>query len=344
MLHRTTPTEGTFLNSIGLAAALLCGSAIGLVLVGLYPAGLDPVYGIIILSLAFATLLPFLLARGSKRAVWICLLTAFVLAGCGRALLIHPPVTPDDLAYYDAPPIKPSVRVIGVVSAEPVFSDRSQRLRISARSICTGEACLARTGATSPFQVKGDMYAVVARYPEFGVGEVLSLSGHLTPPPKLSGFDYAAYLARQGVFSYMSFPKISTLGRSSDTGLVSYIADQRSAARRILQSVVAEPEASIAVGVVTGDRTSMSDQIKANFRRSGTTHILAISGENIALLVGTVWLFYGGGKVKRRMPVWLALLVILLVIAYTIFTGASPSVVRAAFMGTLLLLGPVLGR
>jgi competence protein ComEC len=57
-----------------------------------------------------------------------------------------------------------------------------------------------------------------------------------------------------------------------------------------------------------------------------------------------IWLFYGGGRVKRRMPAWLAGVVVLLVVVYTIFTGASPSVVRAAIMGSVLVLGPVLGR
>ena len=52
----------------------------------------------------------------------------------------------------------------------------------------------------------------------------------------------------------------------------------------------------------------------------------------------------GAARTKRRMSAWLALLVILLVVVYTIFTGASPSVVRAAIMGSVLLLGPVVGR
>jgi competence protein ComEC len=142
----------------------------------------------------------------------------------------------------------------------------------------------------------------------------------------------------------MSFPKVVSLGRQEETGPISYLIEQRTAARKTLQSVVAEPEASIAVGVVTGDRTSMSDRLQDAFRRSGTTHILAISGENISLLVGMLWLFFGGRRNRRRMPTLLALTVIALLASYTIFTGATPSVVRAAIMGTVLLLGPVVGR
>jgi competence protein ComEC len=100
---------------------------------------------------------------------------------------------------------------------------------------------------------------------------MLTLSGHLTQPPSFSDFDYAAYLARQGVFSYMSFPKVANLGRNEEVGIAAYIVGQRASARRVLQATVPEPEASIAVGVVTGDRSSISDQVQTAFRRSGTT-------------------------------------------------------------------------
>jgi competence protein ComEC len=62
------------------------------------------------------------------------------------------------------------------------------------------------------------------------------------------------------------------------------------------------------------------------------------------MLVGLVWLVLGGGKSKRRLPVWLALTLLLLLAVYTVFTGATPSVVRAAIMSTVLLLAPILGR
>src|SRR5438045_6755826 len=87
---------GIDVSSIGLAVGLVCGSGFGLLLVSLYPAGLDPTYGIIILALALAALLTSLLGWGTttqaRRAVRAALLLAFVLIGCGRALLIHPPV------------------------------------------------------------------------------------------------------------------------------------------------------------------------------------------------------------------------------------------------------------
>src|SRR3954463_10100517 len=99
------------MNSIGLAVALVCGSALGLLVVGLYPAGLDPNYGQILLVLALATAIPAILARASNRLLWTSLLIGFFLLGVGRSLLIHPPVTSADLAYYNSAPSGPFVTV-----------------------------------------------------------------------------------------------------------------------------------------------------------------------------------------------------------------------------------------
>ncbi|MEO8288797.1 MAG: ComEC/Rec2 family competence protein [Chloroflexota bacterium] len=325
------------MNSIGLALSILGGCLLGLLLMSLHPAGLDPVYGLLLLALSAAAILAAFFARGSRRTFWVSLLAAFTLLGVGRTLLMHPPLTPDDLAYYNASPSSPPVAIVGEVSGEPVLSDRSQRLRISVRII-------RKPHEPGPIALQGDMYAVVSRYPEYSVGESLVLSGTLTVPPTFSGFDYAAYLARQGIFSYMTFPTVESLGRLDDSGLESRIASLRYDARTTLRKAIAEPEAALTIGVVIGDRSSMSDEVLTAFKRSGTVHILAISGQNISLLVGIVWLLYSGGRRRVRMPVWLAIVLILLVSAYTLFTGASPSVVRAALMSTVLILAPVVGR
>jgi ComEC/Rec2-related protein len=62
------------------------------------------------------------------------------------------------------------------------------------------------------------------------------------------------------------------------------------------------------------------------------------------ILVGLIWLFVGGRAGKRRMPIWLTLLTITMLVIYTAFTGATPSVIRAAIMGAVLLIAPLVGR
>ena len=80
------------------------------------------------------------------------------------------------------------------------------------------------------------------------------------------------------------------------------------------------------------------------FQTSGTTHILAISGQNIALIVGFVWLLFSKLLPETRMPPSLVVALLICLAFYTAFTGATPSVLRAAIMGGILLVAPLVRR
>jgi competence protein ComEC len=261
------------------------------------------------------------------------------LFGCGSALVRQPPITPSHLAHYNSPGGDDSV-VVGTVSAEPVRLDTYQRVRLAAEEIRPSGEIAAR-------RVEGDLIALLPRYPIHQIGERLSLSGTLTEPPTFSSFNYAAYLARQGVHSYMRFPRARSLNPSPGDAispLAQVVGSARERAREALRKNIPEPQAALAVGVVVGDRSSLPPGVEEAFRRSGTTHVLAISGQNIALIVGFIWLAFGGGTGQRRLPGWLVPLVLVLLAFYTLFTGANVAVVRASTMASVLIMAPVVGR
>jgi competence protein ComEC len=142
----------------------------------------------------------------------------------------------------------------------------------------------------------------------------------------------------------MLYPKVTQRSIVVEGGLPGLVSAARERVRQALREGLPEPQAALAVGVVTGDRTSIPEDLQEAFTRSGTTHILAISGQNISMLVGFVFLAYGGGKERRKMPLWLLGTILLLLAVYTIFTGATPAVVRAALMSGVLLMSHAVGR
>jgi competence protein ComEC len=93
-------------------------------------------------------------------------------------------------------------------------------------------------------------------------------------------------------------------------------------------------------GILYGDR-GLSQQANAAFRASGMTHLIAVSGSNIAIVVSLfvpVLLLFG-----YRRP-WAILLSGIGIILFTLFVGADASVIRAAIMGWLAILARVFGR
>ena len=186
------------------------------------------------------------------------------------ALLRHPPPTARDLAYYNAPAID---------TGEPRPSGHARGRNHGRTDLRRSLADPAHKRGYDPAQdgeglipVSGDLLAVVPRYPEYSFGERLSLVGRLTVPPRFDTFDYAAYLAHLGVYSYLSFPKATSFGRSDDNWLAGLVVGARASARSALQRAIAEPQASLAVGVVLGDRSSMPPTSRTTSRHRHNAH------------------------------------------------------------------------
>ena len=92
--------------------------------------------------------------------------------------------------------------------------------------------------------------------------------------------------------------------------------------------------AALASGLLLGERAEFTDEFEEAMRNSGTTHIVALSGYNIAILVVVISGIFSY-LWNRRIAFYLSLLIIP---GFVIMTGASPSVIRAGIMGLILLL------
>lgn len=114
----------------------------------------------------------------------------------------------------------------------------------------------------------------------------------------------------------------------------------RAALGEPLRRLVPEPESGILLGIALGDRTSITAELAYAFARSGTTHLLAISGFNMTLVaaaVGAVLRGHAGPRVR-------AVAIVAAVVLYSLLVGLGASVVRSAIMATATGLGLALGR
>ncbi|HEY8177341.1 MAG TPA: ComEC/Rec2 family competence protein, partial [Candidatus Limnocylindria bacterium] len=168
-------------------------------------------------------------------------------------------------------------------------------------------------------------------------GDRLRVTSTLEAPQDFDGFAYRAYLARQGVAAIASSRGVSVVGH--EQGLV---ADALHGARSWLlvglNRLVPEPEAALAAGILLGVRSGIDPAINDAFTRAGLTHVIAISGWNIAIVAAIA---AAASRPLARLPSgrWLAAAAAMsAVAAYVLLTGASPSVMRAALMAGALLV------
>lgn len=121
---------------------------------------------------------------------------------------------------------------------------------------------------------------------------------------------------------------------------LSAFAELRSALGEPLRRLVPEPESGILLGIALGDRASISADLAYAFSRSGTSHLLAISGFNMTLVataVGTALRGRAGPRVRAAATVGS-------VVLYSLLVGLGGSVVRSAIMAATTALGLALGR
>jgi competence protein ComEC len=162
-------------------------------------------------------------------------------------------------------------------------------------------------------------------------GAILDALVRVTAPrgPK-NGFDERTWLRRHGVHVVLLVDRWRIVGRRGGLGGV---AD---ALRRRLQSSVARGltgyRAAVLEGVVLGEDSGLSDELRRRFRASGLYHLLAVSGQNVALVAGSALLLAWLLGVPRLIGQLCALASIC---AYVLAVGAQPSVVRAGVAGAL---------
>jgi len=274
-----------------------------------------------------------LIGRRSWRALpWAVLAAALLVGGAWHYDSTLPPTEPGGIARYnDLPDEAAPVRFRAVVSGEPDERGASVRLRLSAREVF---------GDGRWQETSGGVLVRAPLFPRYEYGDLLEVTGKLETPFTSDDFDYRDYLARRGVYSTIAYPKATLLATDQGNPLWAGLYDLRADLGSALADALPQPEASLAQGILLGQRTSLPPSLSQAFNDTGTSHLLAVSGYNVTLVAG---LFIAGlaWLIGRRPAAWLALAAI---VGYAFLVGGQPSVLRAAVMGGLYVVATALGR
>ena len=102
-------------------------------------------------------------------------------------------------------------------------------------------------------------------------------------------------------------------------------------------------ELAIAQALILGDKSLLDQEVKNSFTNTGAMHVLAVSGLHIGIIMQIlmVVLGYFPKIISRKKALTLVLIVMWI---YAFITGMSPSVVRAVFMFSVLVIVQLAGR
>ena len=178
-------------------------------------------------------------------------------------------------------------------------------------------------------------------------GLEMRCAGQLEPMPiprNPGEFDYGRYLEMndiQGIISVSSFSNLLVSRSPPGNRFERLVSKWRAGSYAVFDRLHGHDHAAFLKGIVLGYRADISAEIKEAFLNTGTVHILAVSGSNVAFVIMIISSTLGLLRVPRKAA---SSLVIIGLIVYMILTGSSASVVRATIMAIVLLMGSRLGR
>jgi competence protein ComEC len=176
---------------------------------------------------------------------------------------------------------------------------------------------------------------------EWFYGDRIMLKGEIKVPAISDGFSYRDYLSRQGVYSMMEFPAARLVEAGAGNYFYTRLYSFRFKAYAAIKVLFPPDEAALLSGILLGLDMDIPDSLTKAFQDTGTSHIIAISGFNISIIAALAAML-SARLIRNRWRAFLATLV--MVTAYTLLAGATPSVVRAAIMGVMTLFGRLIGR
>lgn len=260
--------------------------------------------------------------------VWVGFCVFFFLIGSLYFLYF------ESKTYFDWP-IDSDVVVIASIVARPERNITEQKvllrtneLEVNNKLIKLGDALL---------------LAKLSLRDNLQYGDEIKIYGRISKPFSNEEFDYRRYLMKYPVYGVINrAQKVENLPHSINTRQRALRSLHRFSEKleNSLNLALPEPHASLAAGIILGQRRSLPDKFIDNLNRVGLSHIVAISGYNITVIfavLGDVLAVY----LSRRRVFWFGTV---LALFFIFMTGLSPSIIRAAIFSILILFGGTIGR
>ncbi len=109
----------------------------------------------------------------------------------------------------------------------------------------------------------------------------------------------------------------------------------------LLQVHVGGEEGNLAAALLTGDKTDLSQQSTVNFKRTGLSHVMAVSGLHLSIFIGMISYLLSRIDINRKIISAVSLLFVGLVV---VLGGFSTSVLRAGIMSAVMFVGHLINR
>jgi len=234
------------------------------------------------------------------------------------------------------------VVVTGFICSEPEIKENSVVYILKTESICKVKNKFVKRirGKILLTTLKGEDAYIY----EYGRG--LKITGQMNLPDRPrnpGGFNYRGYLSQSGVSAsvFSTNDQIIPLKEIRANMLLKYGLHLRGKIIKTIEESLPEQQAGLLTGMLIGYREGLIEEIQEVFSDSGLTHIMAVSGANIAFIVFPMLFILKKLRVNYKAA---NILVMNTLVLFVLITGFEPSVLRAVIMAETALLGKIINR
>jgi len=264
-------------------------------------------------------------------------------------LAINPYLYPDtDAGHISAFAGKEKVTIVGMIAENPIWSPEKTELKIAASEVLRSDAAL---------PVRGNVWLTCPGRPPLAYGDIIRIKTRLRFPRNYGnpggGDMEKRFLFRETLVrgTIGSPADLVVLRRGQGNILKTRLEAFRSDLRTLIGEYAPSPHAQIIQASILGNQKEIPQETMELFNRTGTSHIIAISGFNIAiisaffaLLIRGTLMFFPYLLLRFDRNKWTVILTVVPVIAFTFAAGAGVSVVRAAIMVIAFMAALLIGR
>ncbi|OIP65788.1 MAG: hypothetical protein COV32_03480 [Candidatus Yonathbacteria bacterium CG10_big_fil_rev_8_21_14_0_10_43_136] len=222
------------------------------------------------------------------------------------------------------------LKVDGMIVGEPDVREEYTNVVIETKSV---------------YKEKTRILVRTQAFPELKYGDLVSVVGNVTVPKNfpsddnMRAFDYQSYLAKDGIFYQMYFPKVAVVSHGNGNVILEKLFAFKSWLIKNISQRIPEPEAALANGITLGAKQSLGEDLIQKFRETGIAHIVVLSGYNIAVVASII------SRLVMFMPFSIRLIMSALgIILFAVMVGGGATVVRATLMALVVIMARMLGR
>ncbi len=282
-------------------------------------------------SISFIALLCFIyrfFVEGEDRKRLTLFLVFFILVLVGvMRVNISNLYSQSKLSEYE----NKKIEIVGVVVSEPDVREKNTKLTIETETVGDNK-------------IKEKILISVSHYPEFQYGDKVSGNVSLQKPKAIESedgrvFDYVGYLRVRGIWYTSSYTSLTLLSSGNGNTIKTVLFKTKKDFTNSIESVLPEPESSLLSGLLLGTKQSLGKEILNEFQRTGTSHIVVLSGYNIAIVAESI--MNALNFLPRNISFGFGAIGIIL---FTMLSGAGASGVRAAIMVLVALFAKRFNR